>query len=118
MKFKQQGVTLIEVLVGFVIFMSSLVVVLDYVSEQIFQVNRTSSNLEQLQLIYQLATLPPHIDDWVDFPEWNDSSMDWSASALVLENYKQRKKEVLLKKINYQVDDIGRKFSWDIIVIE
>ena len=118
MNFKQQGVTLIEVLVGFVIFMASLVVVLDYVSEQIFHSHRSADNLEQLQFIYQLESMRPYFSDRLDMPNFNQANMRWSMSESVLETFKQRKKDLALKKITYQLGDGEKNFQWEVLSID
>ncbi len=52
----QEGVTLLEVLVGFVIFTSSLVAILDYVSGQIYHSHLSLTNLQKVQMIYEFSS--------------------------------------------------------------
>ena len=115
---RQQGVTLVEVLVGFVIFMSTLVVVLDYVSEQIFHTHRTKANLEQLQFIYQLSSVQPYLEELRSVPEWHTTEIEWNYSMASRDSFKQRNKELSLNKIEYWVEDNGQRFKWDVIYFE
>lgn len=53
---KQAGVTLLEVLIGFVIFSASLVAVLDYVGNQVYLQHQAQKNQQKTLLLYELAT--------------------------------------------------------------
>ena len=47
--------TLLEVLVGFVIFSASLVAVLEYVGWQVFHQHRSDIKLQKLELVYEAS---------------------------------------------------------------
>lgn len=84
----QKGVTLLEVMIGFVIFSASLVAVLDYVGNQVYLQHQAQKNQQKTFLLYELATqaglgLQHQIQLIADQPDlqvtFSDSVVDESA---------------------------------------
>ena len=115
MKFKQCGVTLIEVLVGFVIFTSSLVVVLDYVSEQVYHKHRVSAAVKKAELVYQLSTMAPYMNDFSAIAQDDYDGLSWNVASSVMDNHRERKNQIQLKRFDYKIDGEGQAFKWSVI---
>ena len=112
---RQKGVTLLEVLVGFVIFTSSLVAVLDYVSGQIYHNHLSSTNLQKVQMIYEFSTsmgldseqLPAQASEYDNF--------DFTVSSSAMDSSSQRGGDLLLKRYDYLVSDSNNSLAWAVI---
>ena len=115
---RQKGVTLLEVLVGFVIFCSSLVAVLDYVSGQIYHYQLSGANLQKVQLAYDwsvarqtgAAQRPPRSAGAENF--------DMTVTESILESFPQPgnpEVEIALNRYSYEVRDTNNALSWTVI---
>ena len=115
---RQKGVTLLEVLVGFVIFCSSLVAVLDYVSGHIYHYQLSVANMLKVQLVYDwsvarhtgAAQLPPRAAGTEDF--------DMTVAESVVESFPQpgnQEIEIALNRYSYEVRDTNNTLSWTVI---
>ncbi len=115
---RQSGVTLLEVLVGFVIFTSSLVAVLDYVSGQVYQVHRTSSNLDRLERIYESSITLGEAD--VDHFQslLADGRYQVEVDSVNVDAGGRHGQERYLRHYRYRVEENGRLVEWTVIRLE
>jgi len=113
----QRGVTLLEVLVGFVIFTSSLVAVLDYVSGQIYHKHLSHANFQKVQIVYDFSNAielgPEHLK--TQSTEYND--FDFTVLSSTMESSSQRGGEVFLNRYDYSVSDNNNAFAWAVIKV-
>jgi type II secretory pathway pseudopilin PulG len=113
----QRGVTLIEVLVGFVIFTGSLVAVLDYVGNQVFAQRQSEQQYRRLQVLQQWRlrertaagrSLPP--------PDQRVVVLPGQVEAVeVLEQRRQRR--MLLRRV-FTVRDAAGSRSWTLLELQ
>ncbi len=114
---RQQGITLLEVLVGFVIFTASLVAILDFVSGQIFHVHRSASNLQRLQGIYQtlgdggLESLQRSLESG------QANQYSWTVAATELDAIEMRKTSLQLNRYDYSIADSNNELHWTVVRI-
>lgn len=101
----QHGVTLLEVLVGFVIFSASLVAVLDYVSGQIYNFHRSASNLQKVQLAYDWSTAHEALANTGLQRSNQRGDSDITVSASTMEVFSWKKSEISLNRYSYRVAD-------------
>ena len=109
--------TLLEVLVGFVIFISSLVAVLDYVSGQVYHYHLSTGNQQKVQMIYDLSVIADlgievqlnQTAEYVDF--------DWTVTSSTMDSVEQKDKQQLLKRSVYSVIDANNTFEWTVLKI-
>ncbi len=111
---RQRGVTLLEVLVGFVIFTTSLVAVLDYVSGQIYYKHLTSTNLQKVQMIRDFS-ISIELDP--EQLKTQSTEFDFTVLASTMESSSQRGGEILLKRYDYSVSDSSNSFNWAVIKV-
>ncbi len=112
---KQEGVTLLEVLVGFVIFTSSLVAILDYVSGQIYHSQLSGSYLEKIQLIYERSSswdieMDPRLQQTRGGDEFG-----LTISGQVMESATVSGGELLLNRYRYSVTDNNNATVWTVL---
>ena len=112
--FSQKGVTLIEVLVGFVIFTASLVAVLDYVTEQVYLHRLSSSNFEKVKLIYDLSAVSNSLPGKLSPLELQHRNLDWDVSAVTMDSVSKRAEEVSLKRYDYRVSGANNVLEWSV----
>jgi Tfp pilus assembly protein PilV len=113
----QKGVTLLEVLIGFVIFTSSLVAILDYVGNQVYLNHLTDKNQRRTLLVYEL--------DSVSGLENNEQAsiitayqdIDASAISEPLYEFKDGRKDMVLLQTLYSVGDVGNTFAWSVLEV-
>ena len=112
---KQNGVTLLEVLVGFVIFTSSLVGILDYVSGQIYHFHLSSQNLQKTQLIYEQSSVAGTSigKELVNSGEYYD--LDLSQVSTTLEENRSGSDTLMLNRFDYTVTNTTNSFEWSVI---
>lgn len=114
---KQKGVTLLEVLVGFVIFTSALVAVLEYVSSQIYRGHLSSSSLDKVQMTYELSTFEElgvvHQAEYFSKYE----GLNWSMSSSIMDTFSSNRNEEsnLLKRNTFTVVDNKNAFNWTVL---
>jgi Tfp pilus assembly protein PilV len=115
---KQAGVSLLEVLVGFVIFTSSLVGILNYVSGQIYHLHLSSDNLKKYQLIYEHANdLGPGQEMLLRGSNEN-SNLTLSLSMSTLAEANQRGKDLSLNQYDYSVTSATNSVPWSVIKLD
>ncbi len=111
----QTGVTLLEVLVGFVIFTSSLVAVLNYVSEQIYHNHLSSANLHKVQMVYDYSTAIELDPEQLKAQSVRDDSVNFTVLASTMESSSQKGRDFLLNRYEYSVSDSSNAFAWAVI---
>lgn len=110
--------TLLEVLVGFVIFTSSLVAILNYVSNQIYLNHLTESNQIKAGLINDYAALSELGEDaQVGFASTLDG-VGISMASSQIDNFKQGNKEMLLVQTLISVSDQTNTYEWSILELK
>ena len=115
---RQKGISLLEVLVGFVIFTSSLVAVLDFVSGQIYLYHLSSSSQQKVQMIYDLSVIADlGIEQQIGMAADYDD-FDWSVTSSVMDSMQQRDDERLLNRSTYSVVDSNGVYEWTVLKIE
>jgi Tfp pilus assembly protein PilV len=107
----QYGVTLLEVLVGFVIFSASLVAVLDYVSGQVYNFHRSASNLQKVQLAYDWSTAHQALANTGLQRSNLRGDADITVSSSTMEVFTWKKREISLNRYSYRVADPKRSNS-------
>lgn len=114
---RQRGVTLLEVLVGFVIFSTSMVAVLDYVSGQIYQYQLSTSNLKELQLIYD-ASVADKLSE-TGFYSADSNAVDYKlmVSETIMDTYRQRGDDLKMKLSQYSTNRRAGGFHWSVIKV-
>jgi len=117
LRVREKGVTLLEVLVGFVIFTSSIVAVLDYVSQQIYLNNLSALTLHKAQLVYDLSVLSDlGVEQQVQIikiPEINE--LNWTVTSSPMGSIQQRGGVLELNRYEYSVIDTNNGFEWTVI---
>lgn len=119
---RQLGISLLEVLVGFVIFTSSLVAVLEYVSGQVYHYHLSSRTQQKVQMIYDLAVISDlgieeqlnQANNYVDF-DWTINS---SAMDTLGQEEQQQEQQQLLNRTTYSVIDDSNTFEWTVLKIK
>jgi len=113
----QKGVTLLEVLVGFVIFTSALVAVLEYVSSQIYHGHLSTSSLDKVQMIYDLSTLSELGDIYhtEQNSQYDDFSWSLTSSNMGAFTSNPNEPDILLKSHTYSVMDKNNTFNWTVL---
>lgn len=114
----QSGVTLLEVLIGFVIFTTSLVALLDYVSGQVYHTHRTAQTLQAVKLIHDWSSVTPEIEDQRRIRHSDRAGFEYLISSSAMESVNLRKREILLNRYSYSVGDREHLFAWTVIRID
>jgi len=112
----QSGLTLLEVLVGFVIFTLSLVAILDYVGEQVFHVHRSGSHLQRLQQLYVAAGSGGGLEVPTLHPgDAAAEGFDWRVVATELDAVEVRDELLLLNRYDISVSNANNSLNWSVI---
>lgn len=110
--------TLLEVLVGFVIFTSSLVAILDYVSNQIYLNHLTEKNQIKASMIKDYAALTELGDEaQIGFASSQDAVTISLASSQV-DEYKQGNDAMILVQTLVSVSDQSNTYEWTILELK
>ena len=114
---QQKGISLLEVLVGFVIFTSSLIAVLDYVSGQVYHYHLSSVTQQKVQMIYDLSEISElGIEQQLRLAaEYTD--FDWSISSSVMDSFTQRDQKKILQQTRHEVVNGANSFEWMVLNI-
>ena len=112
---RQKGVTLLEVLVGFVIFTSSLVAVLDYVSGQIYHNHLSSTNLRKVQMVSDFSTLMQPGSEQLPIQSAGYDSFALTVSTSAMDSSSRGADDYLLNRYDYSVSDSDNSFTWTVI---
>ena len=115
---RQRGVTLLEVLVGFVIFTTTLVAVLEYVSGQVYHFHLSSSNLQKTQAIYSQSVLLQQISDDEVAQSYSSTNLDLMVSSSMMDSTTQRGGEVILNRHSFSVGDSNSALTWAVIRVD
>ena len=114
---KQLGVTLLEVLVGFVIFTSSLVAVLDYVSGQIYHSHLSSANLQKVQMVYDFSTFIEPGSDGSPIQSAGYDGFNFTIVSSEMDSSSEGGGDLLLNRYDYSVSDNNNSFAWAVIKV-
>ncbi len=114
---RQQGITLLEVLVGFVIFTASLVAILDFVSGQIFHVHRSASNLQRLQGIYQTLGNDGQESLKRSLESGQANQYSWTVATTEMDAIEMGKTSLQLNRYDYSIADLNNELHWTVIRI-
>lgn len=112
----QEGVTLVEVLVGFVIFTSSLVAILNYVSGQVYHSHLSSENLQKVQLIYNLSSAVNPDPNQQLSQLSGDGSFNFSVSSSVMDSSPSQS-AFMLNRYEISVSDSDSPLTWILLNI-
>jgi Tfp pilus assembly protein PilV len=113
----QNGMTLLEVMVGFVIFSASLVAILDYVSNQIYLNHLTEKNQHKVRLIYDYSlTQEMGVDAQQSFAS-TLTDFNLSFDSTVIDSFESRRGNMVLTKTIISVEDGGSSYDWSIYEI-
>ncbi len=114
---RQKGISLLEVLVGFVIFTSSLVAVLDYVSGQVYHYHLSSATYQKVQMIYDLSEVSKlGVEQQVGLAD-DYNGLNWSVTTLIMDSFSQRDKEKILQRSTHSVTNESNSFEWTVLNI-
>lgn len=114
---RQQGVTLLEVMVGFVIFTSSLVGVLDYVSGHVYHFHLSATNLQKVKLAYDWSVTYEGSANQRLLRPFADESFDVTVESSRMDTFTRQDDEVLLVRDQYRVGDATNSLAWAVIRI-
>ncbi len=114
---KNCGMTLLEVLVGFVIFTSSLVAILNYVSNQVYLNHLTERNQIKASLINDYATLAELGETSRLGVVSSQDGMDVSLASTRIDSYKEGKAGAVLVQTQISVTDRNGSYEWSILEI-
>lgn len=108
----QSGMTLLEVMVGFVIFSSSLIAILDYVSNQLYLYQLASKNKEEIELLYNYSLLSGlGVDARAKFLS-TESAYDLTYTSLPVEVTEDSKVDQVLIKTTLKIENGENPFLW------
>jgi Tfp pilus assembly protein PilV len=114
---QQKGVTLLEVLIGFVIFCSSLVAILDYVGNHVYLYHQAEKNQQQLLLLYDLSTQAVlgerHLSELIA----NRHGMQVSLVSEVEDEIRSRRLQTSLIQSHYSIGDKDSSFTWTVFEV-
>ncbi len=114
---RQKGITLLEVLVGFVIFTSSLVAVLDYVSGQVYHYHLSYDAYQKVQMIYDLTEVSKIGIEQQLIQADHYYNYNWTVSTLIMDSFSQKDKEKILQQSTHSVSNESNTFVWDVLNI-
>jgi Tfp pilus assembly protein PilV len=113
---QQSGVTLLEVLVGFVIFTSSLVAVLNYIANQVYLGHRVDNTYQMVKLVHQLVIGRRIGDEEVSRlnDEYHALHIDLDSHLI---NEASRTHPTNLMHTQYTISDGGADFTWSVLEV-
>jgi Tfp pilus assembly protein PilV len=112
---KQEGMTLLEVLVGFVIFTASLVAILNYVSNQVYLNHQTEKNLQKALLIYDYSLLSATDPEAGAIFAASQPDFNLKLDSTPVDSYKDKNSETVLVKTQVSVGDGAGNYDWSIL---
>ena len=114
-KSTQGGMTLLEVLVGFVIFSASLVAILDYVSNQIYLNHLTEKNEARVSLIDGYAALSSLGEEArIEYITAQDT-MSMSVNSRAVDSIEKGRLKLSLMQSTIVVSDQNNSYEWSIL---
>ncbi len=111
----QSGMTLLEVLVGFVIFSASLVAILNYVSNQVYLNHLTESNQVKMNMIKDYADMASVSEE--QRLEWlfSQNGLNLQVETEQVDSFKKGRDQLNLVQKLIQVEENGVLFKWAIL---
>ncbi len=113
---QQKGITLLEVLIGFVIFTSSLVSILDYVGNQVYLTHLTDKKQHRVQLVYELFSAGSDQREQARILS-TYQDMDVAVTSQKLDEMKVRKNTASIFQTQYSVTDTDNQFEWSVLEV-
>ena len=117
MYFQQKGISLLEVLVGFVIFTSSLVAVLDYVSGQVYHNHLSSETQHKVQMIYDLSEISELGIEQQLIQAAGNPNFDWTVTSSVMDSFTLREQKKILQRSKHEITNGANPFEWTVLNI-
>ena len=114
---QQQGMTLLEVLVGFVIFTSSLVAILNHVSNQVYLNHLSDKNQQKAQLLYDYSTVVALGPEALSAFASSRQGLELSYVSSAVDSFNGRKGDSDLLKTQITVWDGGESYDWSVYEI-
>jgi Tfp pilus assembly protein PilV len=114
---KQLGMTLLEVLVGFVIFTSSLVAILDYVSNQVYLNHQTEKNTRKALLIYDYSLISEFSAEAGAVFAASQSDMKLTSVSSPVNSFKDKKEDAVLMQTMVSIEDGSGTYDWSILEV-
>jgi Tfp pilus assembly protein PilV len=114
---KQVGMTLLEVMVGFVIFTSSLVAILDYVSNQVYLNHQTEKNTKKALLIYDYSLVSGVSAEAGAVFAASQSDMKLTSTSSPIDSFKDKRDEVALMQTQISIEDGSETYDWSILEV-
>ena len=114
----QKGMTLLEVMVGFVIFTSSLVAILNFVSNQVFLNHISDKNQQKARLVYDYSSISELGAEEQAAMAASRKNLDLSTSSSSLDSYKNRSSESQLLHTQISVWDRGEAYVWSVFEVK
>ncbi len=111
----QDGVTLIEVLVGFVIFMTSLVAVLDYVGNQVQLERISESRYRAMQILGEQFRNLATGETGARVPLVSGGIQVRPASIRIQERFDNRRSSRELRRIEFLIRDDRGERRWTVL---
>ena len=112
---RQAGVTLIEVLVGFVIFMTSLVAVLDYVGNQVQLERISESRYRAMQILGEQFRSLATDETGARVPLESGGIQVRPASIRIQERFDNRRSSRELRRIEFLIRDDRGERRWTVL---
>jgi hypothetical protein len=110
--------TLLEVMVGFVIFTSSLVGILEYVSNQVYLSHITEKNQLKADIVYDYSIISALGDEAVAAFVTSQQGFGVSVASTALESHKTRRRNDVLVQTQVSVTDLNNDYQWSIFEIK
>ena len=113
----QQGITLLEVMIGFVIFSVSLVAVLDYVGNQVYLQHKAQKNQQKNLLLYELAIQselgPEHMAQLIS----GHPDLRVTVSDTLIDDSTRRNTEAAIFESRFSLSDVDSTLDWTVIEV-
>ncbi len=111
------GITLIEVLVGFVIFTASLVAILDFVANQVHLRRRSAEGMERVSAVYEQVLRSQYGDGEIAAAGLQHGIIVERVSVQSLDDFRSRGQEYHLQQVEYRARSADGSFRWSVVEI-
>ncbi len=114
---RQAGVTLIEVLVGFVIFMGSMVALLDHVGNQVYLERQGREQYRSLQALQQWITRQRLSAGGSEVMDVVDDGRVMPETAEIMDVYERRRQRRILQRQQFRLPQSGNR-TWTVLELQ